>query len=319
MQPIKFKPIFMERIWGGNKLKTKYNFNIPEDKKIGELWCISDNRTAVSVVDGGEFEGEKLNVLTKKFYHELYGSDTGYERFPLLIKIIDAQDKLSVQVHPDDDYASKYENGDSGKTEMWYIIDAKPGAKLICGLKEGTTKEEFKKLLKEEKLEDCLKEVEVNPGDVVYIPSGMVHAIGDGILICEIQQNSDLTYRVYDYNRVDASGKKRELHIDKAMDVINFDLKGDKTVPAFEDIEGGKIAQAVKSVYFKVNIIEVNKSVKISTDGVFNTLTVVEGFGMLKYDDNNSIMIKSGETILIPATIREYIVEGCCKIVQAFI
>jgi mannose-6-phosphate isomerase len=315
---MKFRPIFMERIWGGNALRERFGFDIPLDKKVGELWTISDNRTAVSIVDGGEFDGEKLNVVAEKFSDEIYGKGIKYQRFPLLIKIIDAQDKLSVQVHPDDEYAFKHENGDSGKTEMWYIIDAKPGAKLVCGLKEGTTKEEFKKLLQEERLEECLKEVEVQAGDVVYILSGMVHAIGEGILICEIQQNSDLTYRIYDYNRVDEFGRKRELHVEKALEVIDFDLKTDKIVPQFENIEGGQISHVVKSPYFDVSIIKVEKEVELNTGGKFNTLTAVEGSCEIRYDNLN-INLKAGETVLIPAAIQKYLLVGNCKILKAYV
>lgn len=318
MQPLKFKPIFMERIWGGDTLKTKYGFDIPEGKKIGELWCISDNRTAVSEVDGGNYDGKKLDVLARQHSNEIYGNNKKYERFPLLIKLIDAHDKLSVQVHPDDDYAYKYENGDLGKTEMWYIVDAKPGAKLVCGLKEGTTKEQFKKLLDEGKLEDCLNEIEVNPGDVIYIQSGMVHAIGDGILICEIQQNSDLTYRVYDYNRVDTNGKKRTLHIDKALDVIDFNLKSDKVIPKYNKIQGGTYAVAVKSKYFNTDVINVETSVSIDTNGTFNTLTVLNGNCKLMCE-NDEIYLKSGESILIPALINKYNLTGKCKVIKSYV
>lgn len=318
MQPLKFKPIFMKRIWGGNALKTRYGFNIPDGDKIGELWCISDNRTAVSEVEGGSFDGIKLNELAKNYKDELYGEGKSYDRFPLLIKIIDANDKLSVQVHPDDDYAYKHENGDLGKTEMWYIIDAKPGAKLVCGLKEGTTKQQFKTLLDEGILEDCLNEIEVNPGDVVYIPSGMVHAIGDGILICEIQQNSDLTYRVYDYNRVDDNGNKRELHIDKALDVIDFNLKSDKIIPEYKKIEGGSIARVVDSKYFKTDVIVVDSSLNIETNGTFNTLVVVDGECKLSYD-NDTIYLKSGESMLVPASIDKYTVTGNCRLIRSYI
>lgn len=318
MQPLKFKPIFMERIWGGDVLKTKYGFNVPDGKKIGELWCISDNKTAVSEVDGGIYDGVKLSVLANKHGDELYGEGKSYDRFPLLIKIIDANDKLSVQVHPDDDYAYYHENGDIGKTEMWYIIDAKPGATLICGLKEGTTKEQFKSLLEKESLEDCLNEIEVRRGDVVYIPSGMVHAIGEGILICEIQQNSDLTYRVYDYNRVDDNGNKRELHIDKALDVIDFNLKSDKIVPEYKNISGGSIANVVQSKYFKTDVIHVESTVDMETNGTFNTLVMVEGEGKILYEDGE-VDLKSGESLLIPAAIGKYTVTGNCIIIRSYV
>lgn len=317
MQPLKFKPIFMEKIWGGNTIKNHYNLPLDEDKKIGELWCISDNRTAISEVDGGKYDGEKLSYIAKQYSDDIYGKGIRYERFPLLIKLIDAHDKLSVQVHPDDIYASKYEKGDLGKTEMWYIIDAKLGAKLLCGLKEGTTKEEFKRLLDEEKLEECLNEIEVNAGDVIYIPSGMVHAIGEGILICEIQQNSDLTYRVYDYNRVDANGNKRELHVKKAMDVIDFNLKSDKIIPKFRNISGGSFANAVKSKYFTTDIFNVDGIIDIETYNNFNTLVIVNGSCKLKYNEY-VIDLKPSESILIPACIKDYTLDGKCTALRSY-
>ncbi|MGB9809790.1 MAG: class I mannose-6-phosphate isomerase, partial [Caldanaerobacter sp.] len=210
----------------------------------------------------------------------------------------------------------KHENGDLGKTEMWYIIDAKPGAKLICGLKEGTTKDEFVRLLKEERLEECLNEIEVEAGDVVYIPAGMVHAIGEGILICEIQQNSDLTYRVYDYNRVDDKGRKRELHIEKALDVINFELKSDKIVPVFEKVEGGNIAKAVESQYFNVYIVHLDGQMEFETPNGFEALTLLEGTLEVEWEKGTK-MVKAGETIVIPASLNKYRVKGKSKFLKA--
>lgn len=318
MQPIKFKPIFIEKIWGGYNLKDKFGFNIPKETQIGEVWTISDNRTAVSEIEDSIFEVNNLNDLIKKFPVKILGKENSYKRFPLLIKFIDAQDKLSVQVHPDDKYAYEFENKDLGKTEMWYIIDAEPGSKLICGLKDGTTKEKFIELMETNRLEECLKEVNVQKGDVIFIPSGMVHAIGSGILICEIQQNSDLTYRVYDYNRIDKNGKKRELNIDKALDVIDFNLRTEKIIPKFKEIDGGLIATPVKSRYFNTDIIKVYSKVNFNTYGNFNTLTAVEGNSIITNGDNRT-KIQAGETILIPACIENYSIEGKSTILRSYI
>lgn len=219
-EPMFLKPVFQEKIWGGSRLKSVFGFDIPNDK-IGEDWAISAHPHGVSVVENGEFKGQKLDDLWKE-HKELFGHPTE-PVFPLLIKILDAEDELSVQVHPDDAYGMKHE-GELGKTECWYIIDAEPGAEIIYG-HHAKTREELAEMIKEGRWDDLLKKVPVKKGDFFYVPSGTIHAIGKGIMILETQQSSDTTYRVYDYDRKDASGQKRELHIQQSIDVTTVPAK----------------------------------------------------------------------------------------------
>ncbi len=223
--PLTFTPVFKDYIWGGRNLETKLGRTIP-DGIIAESWDISGHPTAPTTIDNGVLKGRTLPEALDELGEQLVGSrsrpmlDRG--KFPLLIKLLDANRPLSVQVHPKDDYATEHENGELGKTEMWYILHAEPDAKLIYGLKQGVTKEAFHEAIEEGVLENWLHYLPVKTGDSVFIPAGSVHAILDGIIIAEIQQNSDTTYRVYDWNRVGADGKPRPLHIEKALDVINF-------------------------------------------------------------------------------------------------
>jgi mannose-6-phosphate isomerase len=246
MYPLFFKPIYKSTIWGGRNLEKIYNRSLPEGK-VAESWEISCHGHDLSVILNGEFEGRTLDYLMKNYKHELLGKNSAdYDKFPLLIKIIDACGRLSVQVHPDDDYAEKYEH-DSGKTEMWYIAHAKENAELILGLIPGTTDKILKNNIDNNTVESCLNRIRVKEGDVIYIPSGTVHAILDGIVLIEIQQSSDVTYRVYDWNRVDDNGRGRPLHIDKAMDVINFDYKAGLNIPIKEYCGGYTVENLVLS------------------------------------------------------------------------
>ncbi len=224
--PLTFKPVFKDYIWGGRNLETKLGRDIP-DGIVAESWEISGHPTSPTTVDDGPMAGKTLVEVLDELGTDLVGSHAQpmLERgkFPLLIKVLDANKPLSVQVHPDDEYAGKHENGELGKTEMWHILHAEPGAYLIYGLKPDVTRESFREALEAGELEKCLHKLPVQAGDSVFIPAGSLHAIMDGILLAEIQQNSDTTYRVYDWNRVGADGKPRPLHVDKALDVINFD------------------------------------------------------------------------------------------------
>jgi len=218
-EPMFLKPVFQEKIWGGSRLRSVFGFDIPNDK-IGEDWAISAHPHGVSVVENGEYQGQKLDELWQN-HKELFGNPTE-PVFPLLIKILDAEDELSVQVHPDDAYGMKHE-GELGKTECWYIIDAEPGAEIIYG-HHAKTREELAEMIQEGRWDDLLKKVPVKKGDFFYVPSGTIHAIGKGIMSLETQQSSDKTYRVYDNDSKDANGNTRELHIQQLIDVT--------TVPA---------------------------------------------------------------------------------------
>lgn len=221
--PFKFREVYKNYIWGGRNLELLGKI-LPEGK-VSESWEASCHEDGLSVIDNGEFSGKTLYEVIKEKGEEILGENIYKiykDKFPILIKFIDANDKLSVQVHPDDEYAKKCENNSLGKNEMWYIIAAKPKSRLICGLKHDIDKEKFKRACDEERVEDCLNYIEVTKGDIINIPSGTVHAIGEGLLIAEIQQSSNVTYRIYDYNRRDVNGNKRELNLNKALEVVNF-------------------------------------------------------------------------------------------------
>lgn len=218
--PFLLRPVSKEIMWGGDRLKREYNKTAPFDK-IAESWELTVRGEDSCVIADGEYAGMSLDKFISEHKSVLGTNCNKYDRFPLLIKFIDAADRLSIQVHPDDAYSLANE-GELGKTEMWYIMACEPGAKLVYGLKEGCSTENFAKAVADGKTEDMLNFVDVHPGEVYFIPSGQVHAIGAGILIAEIQQNSNITYRVYDYNRRQADGSLRQLHTEKAIDVIKI-------------------------------------------------------------------------------------------------
>ncbi|SHF01981.1 mannose-6-phosphate isomerase, type 1 [Caldanaerobius fijiensis DSM 17918] len=310
MYPLKFFPIYMERIWGGNDLKRLFGRDFRSDK-VGESWEVACHPHGTSIVSNGELKGKNFQEIINTYGRKILGnklSQQDIEKFPLLIKLLDANDILSVQVHPDDEYAMKNENGELGKCEMWYVISAKPGAKIIYGLKDGVTKDEFKKALREGSVERCLNEVEVMPGDVFDVPSGMIHALGAGVVVAEIQQNSDTVYRVYDWNRVGLDGKPRELHVQKALDVIDFDGKYKA-----EKSRGLKVSNKtylVANKHFAVELIPVNgKYEDIADGGKFSIYTIISGNGSISFD-GKEVDFKAGDSVFIPASLGKYSING---------
>lgn len=302
--PIKFNPVYKSMIWGGTKIADKFNRQVPNDK-VGESWEICCREDGMSIVSNGAFKGQSFVDLINEHKETLLGKDVYDEKanhpFPLLIKIIDAADHLSVQVHPDDEYALKH--NDSGKTELWYILDAKPGATLIYGLKQGLTREEFAKAVDQGNIKDTLNEVPVKNGDILYIPAGTVHALLDGVMIAEIQQNSNVTYRLYDWDRLQDDGTSRELHIEDALNVINFDA------PLYIPNDGK---------YFSVEDLDIDSKYSNTADGsTFYIYMIVEGSGVMRYEGGEETL-SPGETILVPATMGDYRIEGNLKVIKAF-
>src|SRR5712672_2761575 len=260
LYPLTFHPIFKERVWGGRNLERLYKKPLPPGIPIGESWEISDRPGDVSVIANGTLAGKDLHWLMEHHPKELLGdAQLAGGRFPLLIKILDAEETLSLQVHPPAHKAS--ELGGEPKTEMWYVADAKPSAELYVGLKRGVTRDLFERKIKAGEVADCFHRVSVKPGDVMFLPSGRVHAIGGGLVIFEVQQNSDTTYRVFDWNRLGLDGKPRELHVAQSLASIDFnDFEPKRVETQFESGPNFRFRQLVQDPLFNVHQIAVETS-----------------------------------------------------------
>ena len=322
MYPLKFEPIYKNKIWGGRNLKRIFNKNIHEES-VGESWEIASHENGESIIKNGTYKGMTIQELVTEQGQKVLGEkavDKYYKKFPLLIKLIDAQDNLSVQVHPDDQYASRFEDGESGKTELWYILNAEPGAKIIYGLQENINKEQFKEAIKNSSINKLLNEVEVKTGDFFYIPAGTVHAIGKGIMIAEIQQNSDTTYRVYDWDRVDDKGNSRDLHINKALDVIDFNrnnpIKAEKIIVKNTNY---KLTELINTEYFNIRTVEIYKRYKADTKNKRFYIYMNLGSEVTINYNDGKMKVRKGETILIPAALGEYEIVGQTKLLKSFL
>lgn len=311
--PLIFRPTFKERIWGGTRLKKIFNCtSLPGN--IGEAWVISDHPNGKSVIVNGEFEGRTLNDLLQ-ICPEWFCSSR-ITNFPLLVKLLCSNEDLSVQVHPDDEYAIRNEGGGSGKTECWYIIDSEPGAEIVFGHKAKNIKE-FIEFANEDKWNDLLVRIPVQPGDFFFIPSGTVHAIGKGIVLLEVQQNSDITYRIYDYNRIGLDGKKRDLHFEKALNVIKFKSTSTNAKPcSSNEIGFRKILTSCQ--YFIVEKWLINNSCNLNSLDVFLLICVIKGKGELISEDV-TLTLTSGSSILIPANMGKYQVKGNIEAIVCYI
>lgn len=312
LYPLKFKPIYKQKIWGGTNLHKYLNKNLEGMENVGESWEVADHFEDTSVVLDGELKGMTLNGVLKEYKRDLVGlkcEPRFLERFPLLVKYIDAEDRLSVQVHPDDEYAGREEKGEYGKTEMWYIVHAEKGAKLIAGLSRSVTPGEFKSHAENETLEEVLQHLEVKTGDVLYIPAGRVHAILPGVVICEIQQNSDVTYRVYDWGRSGLDGKPRPLHLEKSLKTINFsDVNPNISKIHYSHIGTNIMAIVARCLYFQVEKYMLNEKIKFTSDrSSFSVYSVIDGYGILNWA-NKEIELNKGDTVLVSANITAYTV-----------
>jgi len=322
LYPLKFNPIFKEKIWGGQKIKTILGKDFGSLPNCGETWEISGVKGNVSVVSEGLLKGCGLDALIEEYKGKLVGERIYREfgnEFPLLVKFIDANEDLSIQVHPDDKVA-KVKHSCMGKTEMWYVFQAEEGARLNTGFKEGVTKEKYLEYLEKKKLEEILNFEEVKAGDVFFLPAGRVHFIGKGILLAEIQQTSDITYRIYDFDRVDDKGQKRELHTELALDVIDFNHYPDYKTKYTDQLNTP--VQLVKNVCFTTNLLHVDGSVSRSYKGLdcFVIYVCFEGKAVVNYG-KQSVTIQKGDCLLIPASIDEVVVESTTetKLLESYI
>lgn len=316
MLVLKLEPSTKAYIWGGEKLKNEWH-KPTKDSIIAESWELSCHKDGNSTVCNGQFKGMQLSEVLKNNKDFLGTNAAKFEFFPVLNKLIDAKTNLSIQVHPSDEYALKNE-GQYGKTEMWYIVEADKGAGVYCGFNKEISKDKLKEDLESGKIIDDLKFVEVKSGDCLFIPSGTVHAICGGVLIYEIQQNSSLTYRLYDYDRVDATGKKRELHIKKAIDVVDLGSKIEVNSTVEKISENEKLLAKCKYFTVKECVIKNEKTFEMD-ELSFEALTVIEGFGEIEYDENGSlskIQINKGDTLFIPAGINKFKISGNLKVVS---
>lgn len=313
MDILKLKPVFKDYIWGGTRLKSDFGFESDLDK-LAEGWMLSCHKDGKNLIENGEYQGKTLDeVIEEKGKENIVGTRSlDFPYFPVLIKLIDAKDNLSIQVHPDNEYAQKVE-GEFGKTEIWYVLDATDDAQLIYGFKNKISSDEFVDAIKNNTLTDVLNSVKVKKGDLLFIEAGTVHAIGKGTLVAEIQQNSNTTYRVYDYGRVGADGKPRELHIDKAVDVSKteppkYDIKPMGEPEKFNDYTKTLLT---KCDLFTVNHYELNGKVALDADEKsFNHVLVVDGTGTI-----NGAEFKKGDSFYVPANYGKYEVNGKCEII----
>jgi mannose-6-phosphate isomerase len=291
-EPIIFEPLAMERIWGGRRLENLYGKMLPPGEPIGESWEVVDREDAQSVVHNGPLRGTTLHELWTSSRGEVFGP--AYEthaatRFPILIKLLDARERLSVQVHPPPHMSEVL--GGEPKTEMWYFADAQPGANIYAGLKRGVTREQFEALLREGRVEEALHVIPVESGDSIFIPSGRLHAIGPGNVIVEVQQNSDTTYRVFDWNRTGLDGLPRKLHIEESMASIDFE----DFEPVVNHVNKGVIAECP---YFKVEELPLSSQVPACIEGKFSIITVLSGGASCA-----RVSFKPGDFFLAPATL----------------
>lgn len=309
MYPIKFENIYFDKIWGGRDFE-EFRGNLPSGY-IGESWDITCHENGVGIVANGELKGKTFLDIIEKLGHDLVGTKVSTEKFPLLVKLINSREKLSVQVHPGDEYAAIHENS-LGKTEAWYVVEAKPGAKLIVGTKN-CDKATFAKAIEDGKSEDYLNVIPVKKGDCFLINSGLVHAICEGLIIAEIQQNSDITYRVYDY------GRPREIHVEKSLDVIKFDLEAKNlSNNEVKEFDGFSRVDFCENEYFGIQKFDITTEWTDESDKErFFILTCVEGNGTIE-GEGFSEEIKMGDSFLIPATLGKYTVKGNITVLKSY-
>ena len=320
MQPIKFKPLLMQTLWGGDKIIP---FKKLTDKltQVGESWEISGVKGNETVVSEGEFKGKKLNELVEELKGKLVG-EANYERFgndfPLLIKFIDARQELSIQVHPTDELARK-RGKLRGKTEMWYIMNSDENARLRAGMKEKITPEQYKAMVENDTITDAIAEYQVKEGDCFFLPAGRIHSIGTGCFLAEIQQTSDVTYRIYDFKRKDKDGNYRELHTEEAAECIDYNVESDyRTAYTPAKNQGVSLVQCP---YFNTAVYDLDEPMTLDYSELdsFVILIGLKGSGEITDNEGNTTTLREGETILFPATTREVKVSGTVKFLETYV
>ena len=323
LYPMTFKPILKKIIWGGSDI-CPFKGITPVQEGIGESWELSHVEGNYSVVDNGALEGKTLDELIRTYGKQLLGEKVVEQFgsiFPLLIKFIDARDNLSIQVHPDDELAKKRHNS-MGKTEMWYVVDADKGAKLRSGFSEQITPKEYKERVLNNTITDVLQEYEIHPGDVFFLPAGRVHSIGAGSFIAEIQQTSDITYRIYDFNRKDANGKTRELHTDLAREAINYEVLDDYRTK-YEPLKDEPV-ELVACPYFTTSLYDMTEEISCDYSELdsFVIFICMEGACVMKDNEGNELTVNAGESILLPATTQDVTITpvgGNVKLLETYV
>lgn len=322
MYPLKFKKTLVKKVWGGRKFNTILNMELPDESLYGESWEVSSHKGGLSYIENGEYAGKTLIDLVHKKGAEILGEEI-VERFkgefPLLIKYLDINDRLSVQVHPSDEYALRVE-GEFGKSECWYVMEASEDAILILGIKEGVTREIFKEKVDKKDFTDLFNTVKVEKGDFINLLPGIVHATLEGsILICEVQQNSDTTYRIYDFDRL-VDGKLRELHIDKALDVIDFKKQVEITTNESREkivLVGASKEELVRGKYFNVDKYLIDGEFEDETNKNFKILSILDGEGEI-VSEGKSYPILKGDTYFIPAGMKT-VIKGKVEILKSYL
>ena len=324
LYPLKFKSLPKEKVWGGTRIAARFDRGIPADRPIGEVWLVWDQLP----VSNGPFQGRTLAELVRRYPVSLLGNRVDLDRdaaFPLLIKILDANDTLSVQVHPDDGYAQEHEGEPFGKAEVWLVLDAEPGAQLIHGVKRPLTRAAARRAIEAGTLEEELDYLAVSPGDVIMVSPGTIHALGGGLVLYELQQSSDLTYRLYDWDRRDPN---RPLHIEKALDVARLDpFTTHKITPVEVPEAGGTRTILCACARFAAELLRVRSSIAERPAGTsFHVLTTLRGEGLVNYGAGNTSQVRlgPGESVLVPAGLEEYEIQACpgaefFEVVKAFV
>ena len=320
MQPIKFHPLLKSTLWGGEKIIPFKQLDSCQ-QQVGESWEISGVKDNETVVASGEHQGKSLNQLVAELKGDLVGTDN-YARFgdefPLLIKFIDARQDLSIQVHPTDEIAHR-QGKRRGKTEMWYIMESDPGAKLYCGLKQQITPERYKEMVHDDTICDALAQYEVGEGDVFFLPAGRIHAIGAGCFLAEIQQTSDVTYRIYDFKRRDKDGNYRELHTHEAAESINYEVLPDYRT-RYEAQKNAPVT-LVECPYFCTAVYDLDEPMTLDYADLdsFVILIALAGNAVITDDEGHETTLKAGETLLVPATTKALNVSGTVKFLETYV